>query len=146
MKNESALHTARRSLKQTPLQFVAMVAIMATYAMGCGSKEHAGATATGTVTVNGQPLDSGLVQLYPVDDGRPAFANVQSDGSFAVATTAGISGVSPGTYKVAVQYESEEGKLPFAEKYTTASESGIQVTVDESGSNDFAIELCGPEK
>lgn len=146
MKFVSALHSARRSLRRTPLRLVSMVAIMATCAMGCGSQEHAGATATGTVTVDGQPLDSGLVQLYPIAEGRPAFANVQSDGSFAVATTAGISGVSPGTYKVAVQYESEEGELPFAEKYTTASESGIQVTVDESGDNVFAIELSGPEK
>jgi len=114
---------------------------------GCGSSESAGSTASGVVTVDGNPLESGLLQFYPQGEGRPAFAQIGDGGAFEVATTAGISGVAPGVYRVAVQYEAEEGnKLPFAEKFTIASESGIEVTVDESGNNVFAIELTGPEE
>lgn len=129
-----------KAIRFVPQVFLALLLIA--LGAGCSGKESAGSTAAGVVTVDGQPLQKGLVQFYPVGEGRSAFATIKEDGTFRVETTAGITGIEPGNYKVAVQYEVEdEGSLPFSEKYTSSAESGIEVTISESGDNQIEIKL-----
>lgn len=62
------------------------VALIALILVGCDS----GATVRGTVTFNGSPIETGYVNLVPVDGKGPTSGGVVRDGSFVV------EGVLPG--------------------------------------------------
>jgi hypothetical protein len=71
---------------------------------GCGSSGQI--TVQGTVTVNGQPLESGVVALTSVD-GRGATAGTPIErGSFHLQA----KGLVPGEYKVAINAFRKTGK------------------------------------
>jgi len=114
---------------------------------GCGGTEPAGATASGTVSVSGQPLSRGLVQLVPKTGGPSSFGTIQEDGSFQVATTAGVTGVEPGEYGAYIDYAVDDGEsLPFHQKYTSEKDSGLTYTIKEGEDNILNIDLDGPKK
>jgi hypothetical protein len=70
---------------------------------GCGSK---GSTVTGKVTYQGQPVTGGSITLIPVASegsttaGKPAAANIQSDGTFKMSAGTDAGAASPGQNRV----------------------------------------------
>ncbi|MEZ6126377.1 MAG: carboxypeptidase-like regulatory domain-containing protein [Planctomycetaceae bacterium] len=119
---------------------------------GCGkSIENAEATATGTVTLDGNPLPGGVVELAPMDGGRAAFGTIQQDGTFTIATSAGVNGLDPGEYRIRVTYEppetedadgnvaEQESLIP--ESYTSAEDSGLSVVIKAGEANQIDLKL-----
>jgi hypothetical protein len=71
---------------------LAATLLLALVIAGCGKSPFELAEATGTVTIDGQPFAQGKVMFAPVasgatrEAGKPAFGNLQSDGSFTLRT------------------------------------------------------------
>jgi hypothetical protein len=71
---------------------------------GCGGK-HTPVPVSGTVTLDGQPLEGATVYFYMVGDereGRPAMGTTNKDGEFQLSTLGNNDGALPGRYKVVI--------------------------------------------
>ncbi len=116
---------------------------------GCGSEF--GATASGVVTLDGEPVTPGLVTFAPeTSEGIPSTSDLDSSGGFELQTNKKL-GLAPGTYRVSVQAfrppDLAEGQRTMRpseplvpEKYFQVTTSGLAYTV-EAGSNTIDIEL-----
>jgi len=120
-----------------------------TFLSGCGANDVV--PVGGTVSLNGRPLDSGLVVFTPVGQGRSATATIQSDGSYSLVTDGNDAGALVGEYRVAVipaGYASAEGQEPVVKKknpiptrYLAPDTSGLRFTVEKNKSNRYDIRL-----
>lgn len=119
---------------------------------GCSnSVEEASSKATGTITLDGQPVTVGTINFYPTGDGNSAFATINEDGTFTVNTSAGTVGLEPGDYNAVIAYEVSptedaegnevEGKNPIPERYRDEENPAIAVNVPEGGTDSLSIEL-----
>jgi hypothetical protein len=87
-------------------------------AMGCGSSERpALVEVTGTVTLDGKPLEGAQVVLKPlkVDDPkfkRPARSTTDAQGKFSPNAYGDAKGLPPGKYGIGVSKREVVGKLP----------------------------------
>lgn len=77
---------------------LAAVAALAVCQAGCG--KHS-ASVSGSVTLDGKPLATGVVNFTPAATGASAYANIGADGRYALQTGA-EAGLEPGSYKVTV--------------------------------------------
>lgn len=77
---------------------LAGVAALAVCQAGCG--KHS-ASVSGSVTLDGKPLATGVVNFTPAATGASAYANIGADGRYALQTGA-EAGLEPGSYKVTV--------------------------------------------
>lgn len=112
---------------------------------GCGGapKGDAGLTpVTGTITLDGTPVEKGVVQFIS-KDGKTVFTGQIERGSYALKANAISPGAKPGDYEVAVQaWEQEptmdaagkpvEGKRAVPEKYFSPKSSGLTAKVESS--------------
>jgi len=130
---------------------VGPVALFCLLLAGCGGgRTTAEATASGLVTIEGVPLDSGTVAFSPVGRGSSAFGHIGSDGTYTVETDAQTVGLAPGDYQVAIYYEPSEsedaqgntvlGNNPVAKKYGDFDRSGLTVTANQ-GTNTWNFDL-----
>jgi len=118
-------------------------------ASGCGPGVP---SLSGTVTLDGRPLDSGQVTFQGANL-PTAYAQIGADGSYA-AKTGATSGIPAGTYQIAVAaYEEIPSKNPDTppdrrlltpKQYQSAEKSGLSFEVMQ-GSNEHNIELVGGE-
>ena len=71
---------------------------------GCGGSSSVGVVAaTGTVTLDGKPLDGATVAFVPDSDGaRSASGLTDASGNFRLTTVEPGDGATPGKYKVTV--------------------------------------------
>jgi hypothetical protein len=73
------------------------------FILGCGGPRPV--KVSGTVTLNGQPVEGAMVQFVPVKDGgRPATGLTTADGGFNLTTIENHDGALPGDYKVVITY------------------------------------------
>jgi hypothetical protein len=63
----------------------------------------------GEVFVDGQPASGAVVHFHPLDkeQGPPAFAIVQEDGSFQLSTFSNFDGAAPGEYAVTINWRDQ---------------------------------------
>ena len=121
-------------------------------AAGCGaSSELETATVNGLVTLDGEPLQSGYVMVLPVR-GRMARGTIQEDGSFVLGSYSDSDGAQIGDHPVVVTpVPADEGvSRPRSEqriprRYRRAGSSGLRVTVEPGGLDDWLIELSTAE-
>ncbi len=91
-----------------------------------------GALVNGTITHNAQSLAGGSISFVS-RDGTAFSANLDQGGTFTMR-------LSPGDYTVTIRsLDAEENAVPA--KYTDAGTSGLTVTVQDGGRNDFSFEL-----
>ncbi|QEG36418.1 hypothetical protein Pr1d_37320 [Bythopirellula goksoeyrii] len=126
---------------------VVLCVIGALLLVGCGGKP---ASVSGTVTLDGKPLERGVVGFAPVNGGMRAAGMIQSDGSYVLSTNRD-SGLETGDYLTTVSSR-EPGTVPAQggppmpgpyitpRRYAISSTSGLQFKV-EKGSNTIDIEL-----
>jgi hypothetical protein len=117
---------------------------------GCSSHELDTAKVHGTVTLDGQPLETGLVFFQP-EKGRMAVGKIQSDGSYALFTYVrnGDDGAIVGRHKVSVVPPIAEGELeaipemkrPIPACYQSAGTSKLEYVVEAGKDNVINIEL-----
>ncbi len=118
-------------------QFVALVASCLIPCVGCGQGAGTGAggetvPVKGKVTYKGQPVTQGVVTFEPVDAGRVATGDIQSDGTFVLTTVKTGDGAVVGRHKVGVGVSGPAGKksretLPG--KYGSVNLSGLEAKV-----------------
>jgi hypothetical protein len=88
----------------------------------------------GTVTLDGNPLESGVVRFQP-SVGQVATGEIGPGGEFTLSTHAQGDGVLAGTYRVTVVAYDPSAAEPGAEhlivpvRYTRSGTSGLQVTI-----------------
>ncbi|MCA9247983.1 MAG: hypothetical protein KDA42_12730 [Planctomycetales bacterium] len=116
--------------------------------LGCGNTRELGEV-RGIVRYNGKPLEFGSVMFQP-SAGRPAVAQIQSDGTFVLSTPTEGDGAPVGQNQVRVTcYEIQKpgasvsdaeenafGKSLIPEKYASYATSGITVDV-KPGDNEL---------
>ncbi|HEY2251522.1 MAG TPA: hypothetical protein VGH74_10700, partial [Planctomycetaceae bacterium] len=79
--------------------------------LACNSAPEAGVyPVSGEVFFSGQPAGGATVVFHPVDEdeGSPAYATVQEDGSFELSTFATHDGAEAGDYLVTITWREEE--------------------------------------
>ena len=106
---------------------------------------------SGTVTLDGSPMQAGNVIFHPAGTGVPAYGTIQPDGTYSVKTGQG-EGMQPGEYVVVVKATeklapSEEAgavevlpKLLTPQKYATKDTTPLKYTV-EAGEQTIDLEL-----
>ena len=119
---------------------------------GCGGGQPERARVTGTVSLDGQPLETGAVIFTP-ESGRAATGEIGPDGSYALGTYGQRDGALPGRHQVAViareEASSQErgpmrtavGRSLIPEHYGNAATSGLAFDVKAGEKNVFDIEL-----
>lgn len=115
-------------------------------ATGCSNKDQLEvAPVSGSVTIDGKPLSSGVVIFTP-GQGRAAKGVISSSGTFELSTYQNNDGAIVGSHGVAVvPLQAGEGdevvstKIP--PKYHSALGSGIVLQVKAGAANEFPIEL-----
>lgn len=110
---------------------------------GCGAGDWG--TATGRVTLDGEPLKQGVVSFHPAGSDATAYGQV-NDGSFTV-NTGQKSGLKAGSYIVTVSATSvppsgsnQVAKLLTPQKYASKATSDLKAEVKPS-SNQFEFAL-----
>lgn len=120
--------------------------LLASYLIGCGSGGPPSGTISGKVTLNGQPLSTGVVVFSNAAAGIAADAELNASGEYRLDTP-----IPAGPYDVAVQpppppppdqleQAAARPKSPIPEKYLTPETSGLKATI-QAGKNtaDFAL-------
>ena len=120
----------------------ALVAVLGALT-GCGSGGPKIVPVSGTVTIDGQPLTYGHVQVIPAG-WRPASGRIGGDGRFTLTTNASGDGCAVGTHPVAVlageSLTPETMKWHAPQKYADVKTSNLTVTIT-GPTDDLKIEL-----
>jgi hypothetical protein len=97
---------------------------------GCGSKYPATAPVSGKISINGKPVTQGRISFHPTTGDRPALANIQPDGSYALTTFEHGDGALLGHHKVSIKSTRIENAPPppkdFREEAAQAAELAKQ--------------------
>jgi len=132
-----------------PARAVAVTAVALIILGGCGTGGPDLAPLSGTVSLDGRPLEQGLVQFVPETGTGPAAVGSITGGRF-VAETAGRSGARPGRYRVRIESRAppadETDTLPRSlvpERYGNPATSGIVYAVEAGRENEVEIALQG---
>ncbi|MCA9048218.1 MAG: hypothetical protein KDA89_05790 [Planctomycetaceae bacterium] len=133
---------------------------------GCGDGRPSLVPVSGSVTLNGEPVEGAQVGFEPQDMGdynRPSVAVTDAQGNFTAGTYGTSDGMPVGTYRVSVFKKEAVGKLPenynsedtesnpqpiryqwtVPQMYSTTAESGLTVEVTSAGMNPDTLALTG---
>jgi hypothetical protein len=114
---------------------------------GCSESQQKLVPVTGTVYIDGEPLDGGTIRFVP-EIGRPASSNILDNGTFKIAAKS-INhptefGLEPGSYRVQIAsseiVDDETIRWKAPQHYADFRTSGLKVVVDGSTA-DLKIEL-----
>lgn len=133
------------AIRWSPLLLTLLVLVSA----GCGKSNPLGRQAvTGTISLNGQPLEHGTIEFSPQGEGTASGAVIEN-GSFSIPADKGLP---PGDYLVRISAADEEGEpvdMPgestkiapelIPPEYNSESEQTFTVSTD--GSNEFNLDI-----
>ena len=153
MQVSSAFPALRRS-GPIVISLLALLVAVATSSIGCGKRHRELAPLTGKVTHQGKPLRFGAVMVEH-KYGQPSTAQIQPDGTFAMATRGEGEGSAVGRCRVRVAcYEGQDpaktaspdqptvlGKSLIPEKYTSFETSGLSVEVRSDANEPLVLNL-----
>jgi len=130
---------------------VAMFLALLLPAPGCGPRGPTVVPVAGHVTVDGQPLATGIegfLQVVP-QNGRPATGAIDPQtGRFQLTTIKPGDGCVTGTHKVVVIMQQMVGQQSVSlipDKYRNLNDTDLEVTVD-GATDSLRVELTGPLK
>jgi len=126
-------------------RWIAFPALMVLFT-GCGGEMKV-APVSGTVTLDGKPLDRASVVFKPEAGGRPSFGVTDADGRFTLAYSMNEDGaeVGPCTVTISTRLQAESAELesaPRAKERVPAryAKSPLRVTVEQK-KNDVELGL-----
>jgi hypothetical protein len=140
--------TARKRIGRSCSRWAILCVLASVSLWGCGGGKRA--SVTGTVTLNGQPLNGVIVEFAPdAAKGNTAAINgsgVVTDGRYELRTTAVTraesgQGIPPGWYKVTVnappmvvgKKKKQENKPPdIPAKYLTVGKTPLEIEVKDN--------------
>lgn len=135
------------------------------FANGCGGSGRPNLVeATGTVTLDGKPVEEAMVSFMPdpetaTDYKRPSIAVTDANGKFTLGTYDKTDGAPTGKYLVVIQKREPVGKLPenydseqaekfnvkyrlvIPRKYSNPKTSGLRAEITSSGIEPAVFEL-----
>jgi len=130
---------------------LASSAIFATLAVagGCGGSADGRLPVSGAVTLDGTPLDQGVIAFHSEEAGRPPVETAITAGEYFIAADKGLL---PGSYKVAIDSADSTGKTASPVEYSMAipvsriplkynGETTLVAAVDAAGDNVFDFQL-----
>ena len=149
---------------------VFLVSVSVVAFVGCGGPKWPPTyKSSGSVTLDGTPVERATVTFYPLDGQKPANGTTDASGVFELTSFNAGDGATPGLFGVAIQkfpaieIEAIPGGRPFdesnntdegpalgsekdaeselPEKYGNREESGLSATVTTDGENVFNFEL-----
>lgn len=85
-----------------PTRFCLLIGLGA-LALMLGCSDSGLRSVRGTVTFDGKPIPTGSVRFFPLEGGRPAIGQIQSDGSYQLSTMQPGDGAKLGQYQVAIE-------------------------------------------
>jgi hypothetical protein len=81
----------------------------------------------GSVHCEGAVLSGGKVVFTPVGGGRPAWGEVQADGTFELMTERSSDGALPGKYRVRVMQSQDSGLGKVYTNYVAPSDNSLEI-------------------
>ncbi len=138
-------------LKKITTVSASILIVSLTTLVGCGPGGPETADVSGTITLDGKPLQDAEVYFSPVEGGRTAVGRTDESGTYELHFTASKSGAMLGAHEVAISTFTEPsadddgnsvpGKPELVpKKYRSGGESALTVEV-QSGSNTLDFEL-----
>jgi hypothetical protein len=135
-----ACQSAATTEAQPAARWLAIIALVALTASGCGEKGWV--TVSGKVTYKGQPVTVGMLTFLPdAPGGQPLSGPVDQNGEYRMPAGK-AAGLRCGTYKVVV-YSTSDGPTPenpnaketwlVPKKYGAVATTPLTVTVTEGG-------------
>ena len=128
-------------------------ALIALFIPGCTQDGVRVVTASGTLTLQDEPLPDVRIEFMKTDTGALSYAETDAQGRFVLRHTHGKAGAEPGTYHVSVfrkgkpvepppgqPVPEEQATLP-EEPVLMSDKSAIEVVVSEQGPNEFVINI-----
>ncbi|QDU38610.1 hypothetical protein Mal4_29390 [Maioricimonas rarisocia] len=130
-------------------QIPVILSLILLLASGCGDSNPLGRQpVSGTITLNGQPLERGTIEFSPKESGTASGASIQ-DGAYAIPADKGLP---PGEYLVRISAADEEAEpmeMPgesskispelIPPEYNAESEQTFTVSAD--GENEFSLDI-----
>ena len=133
------------------------IAVVLLCAIGCGAQPGADATArvSGTVTLNGKPIEGVSIAFVPTS-GRPASGITNASGQFTLSTFGNGDGAVLGSHKVVLAEPPDDAqpmpgepgwekwknrKARFAKKYADPELSGFTAEVGTGKKNVFTFDM-----
>jgi hypothetical protein len=116
---------------------------------GCGGSADGRLPVSGAVTLDGTPLDQGVIAFHSEEAGRPPVETVIAAGEYFIAADKGLL---PGSYKVAIDSADSTGKTASPVQYSMAipvsriplkynGETTLVAAVDATADNVFNFQL-----
>src|SRR5262245_19879075 len=142
-----------------PMNFTTLQAIVAIvlFLVAPGCSGHNAASVSGSVTLDGQPLTTGMVSFYPDGgNGAPANGQIDSSGNYSLSTGTDV-GLAPGKYIAIVVatkdppqlYDKTGAEIPpipiTPAKYGSTNSSDLRIEV-KAGKNSVPLALQSPGK
>jgi hypothetical protein len=113
------------TLKLIPRSSCLAALALVPFLVGCGGARPV--KVTGTLTLNGQPVEGATVQFVPVNEGgRPATGLTKADGGFSLTTIEDQDGALPGEYKVVIRYNPPLENSPEAQSTEQGMKAAMQ--------------------
>lgn len=104
---------------------IAMIAVA-----GCGPSAPATVPVSGTVLMDGKPLDGASVTFIAATGGTVAYGTTDSSGKFTLMTTIGETatpGAVPGSHKVGVAKSTNDGGTETAEAFSDPKKMAVKM-------------------
>jgi hypothetical protein len=121
-----------------PICFICLVLVSLT-GCGDGADRPALGYVTGTVTLDGEPLEGVMVMFQP-EDGRPAGGLADGDGHYSIEYIKGEKGTKVGPNTVTFSWLPGDSRAkPIPPQYT-AKETALKFDV-KKGNNTFDLKL-----
>jgi len=108
---------------------------------------------TGTITLDGSPLEGAQVEFQPQSTGEadkpavPSYGTTDETGKYTLKLGPGrVAGAMPGTHEVRIMKYPQQsddgtsGQQILPAKYNSASELTVEVSSDKQGGYDFDLE------
>ncbi len=99
---------------------------------------------TGTVTMDGKPLEGAIVEFHSDAGGRPGVGVTDAEGKYELKYTGGVEGSKIGPAEVSITTEWPEGEPPEGESETIPQKYNSKTTLKETveaGNNTFDFNL-----
>lgn len=131
-------------MRISSLRLLSLVWIVCLMFTGCGGADHPPlGYVSGTVTMDGEPLE-GLLVLFKPADGRAASGVTDGEGKYSLEYTYGVAGAKTGPATVMFEWPlGTKNAKPLADRYTTKSDQKVEI---KSGSNTFDFDLKSDPK
>lgn len=134
--------------RQFSIRSLAIVAMIAV-AGGCGGSSDGRLPVSGAVTLDGTPLDQGVIAFHSADATFPPVETTIAAGEYFIAADKGLL---PGNYKVAIDSADSTGKTASPVEYSMAipvsriplkynGETTLVAAVDAAADNVFNFQL-----